>query len=142
MNTHLLYANSIRIKKFQSLTSYFLHIYSCHLHFHQAKSWFEIVLCVEKSSNHCILTTYQYQRGRIYCLSIKLVSSSLTIRVCSRQKFKNCHGGTNCIHPGYIPPQQVRNLLEPYMLGCKQRQNLTFSHNKLLCIVILVKDKF
>ena len=75
MNTHLLHANSIRIKKFQSLTSYFLHIYSCHLHFHQAKSWFEIVLCVEKSSNHCILTTYQYQRGRIYCLSIKLVIS-------------------------------------------------------------------
>ena len=29
---------------------------------------------VEKSSNPCILTTYQYQRGRIYCLSIKLVS--------------------------------------------------------------------
>ena len=30
----------------------------------------------------------------------------------------------------------------PYKSGCKLRQNLTFSHNKLLYVALLVSDKF
>ena len=33
-------------------------------------------------------------------------------------------------------------LSQCFMSGCKRRQNLTFSHNKLLNVVILVNDEF
>ena len=45
--------------------------------------FFFFLFCVQKSSNHCILTTYQYQRGRIYCLSIKLVFSWMGLNFAS-----------------------------------------------------------